>query len=126
MGRRQPRKHRYVKYRNEKVTVDDHTFASRAEAARYRELKALERAGEIEQLELQPKFPLACGGTPILIKSKRYHNGRRALYTADFRYVVRGTGETVVEDVKGFDTGVSRLRRAIVEAEYGITVVIVR
>ena len=36
------------------------------------------------------------------------------------------TGETYVEDVKGVDTTASRLRRAVVEAEYGIRIVIVR
>jgi hypothetical protein len=46
------------KYRNIKTIVDGITFASKKEAKRYSELKLLERAGMITDLELQPAFNL--------------------------------------------------------------------
>lgn len=77
-------------------------------------------------MKLQPKFPLYIGDNPILIRSERYPNGRKASYRADFVYQDHDRNERVVEDVKGVDTSESRLRRAIVEAQYGVRVEIVR
>lgn len=111
------------KYFAKKTEVDGITFDSQKEARRYQELRLLERAGEITRLKVQPEFPLEVNGRPVLIRSKGYPNGRRAKYVADFKYM-RGT-ENVVEDVKGFDTPVSRLKRAIVEAEYEIEIQVI-
>lgn len=86
----------------------------------------MEKAGLISELELQPKFQLKCGGESILLRSKRYKNGRKASYRADFSYHDHDTGERIVEDVKGFFTPLSALKIGIVEAEYGVRVVIVR
>lgn len=47
-----------AKYKNKKITLDGITFDSRKEANRYRELKLLERAGEIHTLELQKNLYL--------------------------------------------------------------------
>ena len=41
------------KYHSRKQTIDGHVFASKKEAQRYSELKMLEKAGEISNLELQ-------------------------------------------------------------------------
>lgn len=90
-----------------------------AEARRYGELLLLERAGEISALELQPRFRLSCGGKPVLLGS-----GRQACYVADFAY--QQGDRRVVEDVKGKDTRLSALKRAIVAAEAGVEVVLVR
>ena len=46
------------KYKNKKIQVDMYVFDSAKEAKRYRELKLLERAEEISNLELQPRFLL--------------------------------------------------------------------
>lgn len=114
-----------AKYRNKKVEFDGHKFDSIREYERYCELKALARDGKITELKLQPKFWLKCGESDVLIRSERYPNGRRASYRADFEYI-DDRGVKHVEDVKGMDTNVSRLRRAMVEAEYGVRVEIVR
>lgn len=114
-----------AKYRNKKVEYDGHKFDSYRECERYKELTALERNGKITELELQPKFWLKCGGKDVLMRSDRYPNGRRCSYRADFSFI-DDRGERHVEDVKGMDTNVSRLRRAMVEAEYGVRVEIVR
>jgi len=113
------------KYGAKQVIVDGRTFHSDGEANRYLQLKLLQRAGEITDLECQPKFHITCGGNPVLIKSKGYPNGRKATYSADFRYVDTRRG-LVVEDFKGFDTYESRLKRALIEAEYGLKVEIVK
>lgn len=112
------------KYRARPTEVDGIRFASAAEARRYRDLKLLERAGEIAGLTLQPRFPLTVNGEPVKIRSTGYPNGRAAEYRADFAYF-RG-GHRVVEDVKGLDTPVSRLKRALVETIYHVRVKVVR
>lgn len=113
------------KYKAQPEWVDGHKFDSAGEASRYRDLKLLERAGEIEGLELQPKFPFVIDGRPVLIKSKGYPNGRRASYRADFRYLDKRSGRKIVEDFKGHDTSESRLRRALVECIYGVEIIII-
>ena len=118
-------KRKQAKFGNARTEFDGYKFDSLRECARYKELKALSKQGKISKLMLQPKFWLKCGGKDILIKSERYPNGRRASYRADFEFI-DDLGVKHVEDVKGFDTSGSRLRRAIVEAEYGVRVEIVR
>lgn len=46
------------KYRNKKVIVDGISFDSKKEAARYKELRMLERTGIISALRLQVPFEL--------------------------------------------------------------------
>lgn len=68
------------KYNNKKVQVDMYVFDSIIESQRYKELKLLERAGEISNLELQPKF---------LLQETFKKNGKtyKAInYIADFMY----------------------------------------
>jgi hypothetical protein len=50
------------KYRAKRCEVDGVTFHSQKEARRYSELKMMEKAGKIEQLELQPKFAIEING----------------------------------------------------------------
>jgi len=101
------------KYRAKKTVVDGITFDSKAEAKRYRELKLLERAGEITHLELQPKF---------VLQPKFEKNGvkyRTITYAADFMYCdFASGGQVVVEDVKGMRTQQFELRRKLFEAKY--------
>ena len=71
------------KYRNKKVIVDGEEFDSKKEGNRYKELRLLERAGEISNLELQPKF---------LLQDSFKKNGkayRKIEYIADFLYCQR-------------------------------------
>lgn len=112
------------KYHARPVWIDGIRFASKREGQRYEELKLLARSGEIRDLELQPRFPIVVGDTPVKIRSAGYPNGRRVSYVADFKY--RQGDREVVEDVKGMDTPVSQLKRALVEAVYGVNVRVVR
>ena len=71
------------KYRNKKVQVDMYVFDSIRESQRYKELKLLERAGEISNLELQPRFLLQ---DSFKTNGKSY---RKIVYIADFYYCQR-------------------------------------
>ena len=111
---------RKAKYSNRKTELDGVKFDSAKESRRYAELKLLERAGEISELDLQPKFALEINGRPILLRSKGFPNGRRATCTWDFRYKDK-SGQTVIEDVKGGQatrTEAYVLRRGLFEALY--------
>lgn len=110
------------KYGATRVQIDGHTFASKAESKRYLQLKELERLGQIDSLELQPKYELAPG--------VRYSDAARATpalrYMADFRYVDH-LGELVVEDVKGGPvTEGFRIKKHLMLAIHGIEVKEVR
>jgi len=84
-------------------------FASKREAQRAEELVLLERAGEITDLEYQPRYILCL--MP------------RITYTADFRYRDEN-GKEVVEDVKGMLTRETRVKLAWLKEKHGIDVVI--
>lgn len=107
------------KYNAVRTVVDGHSFASKAEAKRYSELCILQKSGEITDLKLQPRYPLVFtprkGAEPVNVGT----------YVGDFWYRMRnGAGTT--EDVKGVLTPVYRLKKKMVEAIYGITIVEVR
>lgn len=100
------------KYGAKRTEFDGITFASKAEAKRYVELSILQRAGQIEDLKCQPKFPLKVEG--VLVGS----------YIGDFSYRSKGSTELVVEDVKSPATKTSlyRLKAKLVRALHGITI----
>lgn len=101
----------YSKYRSIRTTIDGHTFPSRAEADRYCELRMLQQAGEISNLELQPKF--------ILQEGFEYQGKKEKpiTYVSDFRYKDK-TGKEIVEDVKGLRTDVYKIKRKLLLAKY--------
>lgn len=114
------------KYNATKKAVGGLVFASKREAQRYEKLVLRVVLNEIDHLETQPRFPLYVGeDKPILVRSKRYTNGRHATYVADFMYYDKAIGGWIVEDVKGFDTPLSRLKRAIVEAYEDVEIVLI-
>jgi len=102
----------YNKYNNKKCYLDGYKFDSKAEMARYEELKLLVRAKEIFDLELQPKF--------LLQASFRIGGGKminKFIYKADFKYTDQD-GKVVVEDVKGALTEVYKLKKKMFLYEY--------
>lgn len=99
------------KYRNIKTVIDGVTFDSKKEAARYQQLKLLERAGEIRHLTLQPRFPLDVNGKHICD------------YVADFTYIDQASGKSVTEDAKGMRTPVYKLKKKLTEALFHIRIV---
>lgn len=121
-----------TKYRSKKVKVDGISFHSKKEAKRYKELKQLEKAGEISDLQLQVKY--------VLIPAQRewtneiYTKGRKkgcfkpgkiiereCVYIADFVYIVPGQG-IIVEDTKGFRTKEYIIKRKLMLHVHGIRI----
>lgn len=98
------------KYRNKKVILDDYVFDSTQESRRYKELKLLLKAGKIQNLELQPHFLLQ---ESFKKNSKTY---RKVEYIADFQYIENG--KIIVEDVKGMQTDVFKLKHKLFEKKY--------
>ena len=104
------------KYHSRKTTVDGIVFDSRKEAARYRELKLLERAGEIHGLKLQEKY--------MLIPAQ-YKDGKciehECAYIADFDYIEK-SGRHIVEDTKGVRTKEYKIKRKLMLYIFGIRI----
>jgi hypothetical protein len=105
-----------TKYGNTRVVEDGYTFDSKAEFRRYQELKLLEKAGEIYNLQVHVPFPLVVEG--ILV----------CTYEADFVYQLPSgsLGDLVVEDVKGYRTDLYRLKKKLMYACKGIKIQEVR
>jgi hypothetical protein len=116
------------KFKNTSVEVDGLKFASKAEAARYGELRLLERAGQIQNLKTQVRFEL--------LPAIRYLGAKRQTpaldYVADFTYeeLVRvatnhGRGPLVlewlrvIEDCKGARTRVYLMKKHMMKALLG-------
>jgi hypothetical protein len=100
------------KFSARRVEVDGVVFDSKREARRYRQLQLLERAGEIRELARQVAFVIHAHGGQVV--------GR---YVADFAYTSVATGARAIEDAKGMRTPVYKLKKRLVEAEYGIEIV---
>ena len=98
------------KYGNEKTKVDNFLFDSHKEASRYIQLRFLKNAGYIKDLEIQVPYELNPGGTHSL------------KYIADFVYYDIQTGQTIVEDCKGYRTQVYRKKRKLMKQVHGIII----
>ena len=119
------------KYHSKKTSVDGIIFDSKKEAKRYRELKLLEQAGEIANLQRQVKYTLI---EPQYIPTGEiYKRGskkgqpkmelaeRECAYYADFVYTDK-TGNTVVEDTKGMKTQDYKIKRKLMLYKHGIRI----
>ena len=118
----------------QKTVVDDRTFDSKMEALRYIELKRLKQAGIVTEIDLQPVFELqpnymkCCGrvhAKRTAPKSfhicpecgKKMETLRTIVYRADFR-VTYADGHQEIEDVKGMETEIFKLKRKMFEYRY--------
>lgn len=97
------------KYGNKRTVVDGINFASQKEARRYGELKLLAKAGEIQNLQLQPRFPLKVFGQLV------------TTYVGDFQYL-ETNGRVVVEDAKGFKTPEYKIKAKLFAAVVGFPI----
>ncbi len=112
------------RYGNVRKPVHDGIrFDSKREFLRYMDLKLLEKAGEIRELRVHPKYPITIGGIPIMVALNQHKPwGRHLTYEADFEYWVEGEwpmAKRVIEDVKmqsGHRTDVYKLKRALMKA----------
>lgn len=104
---------RYAKYNTAPVldrTIDGIKFASKLEATRYSQLKLLVKAGQIDNLKMQPRF---------VIDDKFGDYKRDLVYVADFMYDERGNDKKVVEEVKGYETKVWKIKERLFLHRYG-------
>lgn len=101
------------KYKNKRTTVEGRAFDSQAEARHYQELLLRQRAGEIDGLRCQVRWPLDVNGENV------------GAYVADFTYRLAGHSEMIVVDVKSPATQANstyRLKKKLVKAIYGIEI----
>lgn len=128
---------RRSKYGNRETAADGITFDSAKEARRYWELKMMERAGRISDLQRQVAYILIptqrAEGTEVYKRGP--NKGQRkpgevlekeCHYVADFVYTM--DGKTVVEDVKGYRDPSSAayakfvIKRKLMLERYGIQI----
>lgn len=88
-------------------TLDGIVFASKMEMNRYSQLKLLEKAGEIKDLQLQPRFELL----PAFERNGRHFQA--ITYVGDFSYWDSATKKRVVEDVKGVETPIFLIKQKL-------------
>ena len=101
------------KYFAKKTVAMGLKFDSRWEAERWGQLKAMERAGVVTQLERQITYELSINDVKI------------CNYIADFRYLLEeedGLSRLVVEDAKGIQTPEFRLKKKMMKAIYNIDI----
>lgn len=93
---KQPKPAKTPKYKNTKVVIDGHAFDSKKEAKRYQDLKLMQRAGQIQDLQMQVVFVLV---ESVVLDGRKKPDMR---YIADFVYC--SDGLKIVEDVKSCAT----------------------
>ena len=98
---------RKSKYRAIPTVLDGIRFASKSEAKRYGQLKLLQLAGEIRWFTCQVPFHLGAG----------------VRYVCDF-LIVYADGRVEVEDVKGMETAMFKVKKKLFEADYQPLVVV--
>ena len=102
------------KYKAKRVQVDDIWFDSMSEAGYYLYLKQMEKEKKIRPntLKTHPRFPII-------------YNGKKLCdVLGDFRYVDNKDCEVII-DVKGKDTPVSKLKRKLIKAFWGIDMIVI-
>jgi len=100
------------KYSNKKVEIDGFKFDSKKEAQHYWYLSNLQKLGEINNLQVHPKYEIIVNGKKI------------CSYTPDFEYTTEA-GEKIVCDVKSepTKTPVYRLKTKLMLAVHGINII---
>lgn len=122
------------KYGAKAVYIAGQRFPSKGEGERYLYLKELERIGYVRGLRLQVPFELL----PAIHEKKILKAGPRkgqavdgrllwpsVTYVADFVYGLPD-GSAVVEDFKGVETPLFKLKRRLFYETRGITIKIVK
>jgi hypothetical protein len=104
---------RRSKYGNQSTGLDGRRFDSKREAKRFAELKLLQMAGKVRQLQCQVRFRIDVNDEHVCD------------YIADFCYEeMDGSGDwfAIVEDVKGCRTEVYKLKRRLMSAVHGVQI----
>lgn len=98
-----------MKYHSKKIKTEDGIFDSQKEYYRWLYLK---EDNTISNLQRQVKYELI----PKIDKQRAVH------YIADFVYTINSTGETIVEDSKGFKTAEYKLKKKLMKWLYGVDI----
>ena len=107
------------KYHNKKVKG----FDSAKEWRRNQELETLQRAGEISELNRQVPFTLMPSYTISDETTKQgFRTIREIRYIADFTYRLKN-GKRIIEDVKGMQTDVFKIKRKLLERKIALGVI---
>lgn len=101
----------YNKYHAKKTWMKGRIYDSKKEANRAFELELLAKYGKIQDLQKQVPFVLQEGYVNRLGKKIR-----PITYIADFTYIE--DGKLIVEDTKGMETDVFKIKRKILEYKY--------
>lgn len=115
-----------TKYNSRKIERDGMTFDSLKEYRRFCELRLLEKAGQVTDLQRQVKFELipAQYEPDTIGKRGGVKRGklleRECSYVADFVYTQ--DGKRIVEDTKGFKTKDYIIKRKLVLWVHGISI----
>lgn len=102
------------KYNAKKTEVDNIRFDSIAESNMYKQLKPLEQAGAIRDLQFQVPFELI----PEFVNA----NGKKqkpVTYIADFVFFDTEKNRTRVLDCKGYRTDMYKMKKKIFDWRYG-------
>lgn len=113
-----------AKFKNKKIEIDGMIFDSIKEGNRYKELKLLERVGEIKDLKMQVPFELVpplCEPSTIgkrggIKKGKTIENS--VVYKADFVYYDNRKQQIIVEDSKGCKTKDYIIKRKLFKQKF--------
>lgn len=115
------------KYGNKKCVFGGITFDSKLEMQRYMFLKDAEGRGEITSLKLQDRLellPQVWMDIQVQLKTKvkteRRELFKKTEYVADFTYYK--DGKFIVEDTKGFQTDIFKLKAKLFYHKYGFCI----
>ena len=107
------------KYHNRKTKG----FDSAKECRRNQELEIMQKAGEISELNRQVPFVLM---PSYIVADKTTKQGFRTVreirYIADFTYRLK-SGKHIIEDVKGMQTEVFKIKRKLLERKIALGVI---
>lgn len=106
------------KYGNKHVGA----HASKKEHARAAQLHLMERAGLVSDLREQVPYELIPAQYERQDVKKKVLIERACRYVADFVYTDNATGQTVVEDTKGFRTQEYIIKRKLMLHVHGIRI----
>ena len=109
---------RRSKYNAKPQVVDGIKFDSKREAMRWGQLQFLLRGKQIAMLERQIAFVIA----PAVKLHGEARKKPALRYVADFRYYVPSESVWIVEDAKGRETPVSRIKRHLMKSVHNIDV----
>ena len=107
------------KYHNRVLSTPDGKFDSIREYSRWQELKLMQKAGEIYDLQRQVPF--------VLIPTQKDELTGKVLereckYIADFTYRDIKTGRLTVEDAKGCRTELYRMKKKLLLYRHGLQI----